>query len=121
MSIIKRMEGDAVNLCGRTTLIQLAALYKYCFFSIVNDSAPMHMASYLNVPVLALFGATDPTRYGPWSEQSCFIRKNESCRRCVQPKTAFEHTCMKAISGDDVMRILKVNMFENSVDFLNDQ
>jgi len=68
--INKMMIADAINLCGRTNLVQLAELFKHCFFTIVNDSAPMHLASYLNIPVMALFGPTNPSHYGPWSLQS---------------------------------------------------
>jgi len=119
--INKLMIADAVNLCGRTNLVQLAELYKHCFFTIVNDSAPMHLASYLNIPVLALFGPTDPSQYGPWSLRSCFLRKNETCQACAKPKLKKEHVCMDSITDEDVYGMLKINMSESRIEFKNDK
>jgi len=62
------------DLTGQTTLIQLAELIARSALIISNDSAPMHLASYLNRPVLALFGPSDPLKYGPWSETSGYVR-----------------------------------------------
>ena len=57
-SIVQRIyeilqEESVMNLCGQTNLLQLAAILKKSSMAIVNDSAPMHLASYLDVPVLA--------------------------------------------------------------------
>lgn len=97
------MGTDALDVCGRTSLIQLAELFKYCFFTIVNDSAPMHLASYLNVPVLALFGPSDPQKYGPWGSRSHVIKKEFDCPVCRDPKSPMKHTCINTISKDTVL------------------
>lgn len=110
--INKLMEANAINLCGCISLVQLAQLLRHCFFTIVNDSAPMHLASYLNVPVIAFFGPTDPSKYGPWGTQSFFFRKNGSCRACAQPKASLEHTCMNAITPDDALTMIRKNITE---------
>jgi len=103
------MEADAVNFCGRTSLVQLAELLKRSMCAFVNDSAPMHLASYLDVPVLALFGPTDPSKYGPWSSRSFFLRKNMACPACTGSKTSSPHKCMKAITSEDVLDAFQVN------------
>jgi len=66
-NVVKFMENEPVNLCGKTSLIQTAEVIRRGKLLISNDSAPMHIASYLDVPVLALFGPTNPISYGPWS------------------------------------------------------
>ena len=104
----KLMEVEAVNLCARTTLVQLAELLMHCSFALVNDSAPMHLASYLDVPVLALFGPSDPKKYGPWGTNSRMIKKDAHCPACTNPKKACEHTCMQAISKEDVLDTVRV-------------
>lgn len=63
-----------IDLAGKTTLAQLAEIIQRAKLVISNDSAAMHLASYLNKPVLALFGPSDPHKYGPWSAQSCYIQ-----------------------------------------------
>jgi heptosyltransferase-1 len=99
-----------LNLCGQAGLPHLAELFKHCSFALLNDSAPMHLASYLDVPVLALFGPTDPLKYGPWSFRSAFLRKNGSCPLCARLKNALRHTCMESITSRDVLSALEANM-----------
>lgn len=74
--------GGIFNLCARTTIGQLAALLKKSKLLITNDSAVMHLASYLNVPVAAIFGPTNEVKYAPWSEKSIVIKKDIFCRPC---------------------------------------
>ncbi|MCK5083844.1 MAG: glycosyltransferase family 9 protein [Candidatus Omnitrophica bacterium] len=104
--INKLMASGSLNLCGRTSLVQLAELFRHCFFAIVNDSAPMHLASYLNVPVLALFGPTDPQKYGPWGTCSYMIKKDVDCPACREPRNSYKHICMQAISKEDVLDVM---------------
>ncbi|VAX35112.1 ADP-heptose--lipooligosaccharide heptosyltransferase II, partial [hydrothermal vent metagenome] len=60
------MRAKVINLCGQTNLVQSAELIKHSQFVLTNDSAPMHLASYLNIPTLVVFGPTSPQQYGPW-------------------------------------------------------
>lgn len=72
--IAARLDHPAMDLCGRTTLIQSAEIVRRAAVAVVNDSAVLHLAGYHNVPTAGLFGYTDPVRYGPWSDQSVIIR-----------------------------------------------
>ncbi|MBU0469451.1 MAG: glycosyltransferase family 9 protein [Candidatus Omnitrophica bacterium] len=110
--IAKFMEHDSVNLCGRTDLVQLAELLRYCRFAIVNDSAPMHVASYMNVPILALFGPTQIEKYGPWSKDCFSLRNNKGCEKCKDPESKIEHSCMMGISSEDVIKCLQENLIK---------
>ncbi len=103
----KLMEAEAVNLCARTNLVQLAGLLKYCLFALANDSAPMHLASYLDIPVLALFGPSDPKKYGPWGKDGRMLKSDVECLACKGAKGSVVHTCMHAITTEDVLAILK--------------
>ncbi len=114
------MQSKSLNVCGRTSLVQLAALMRHCFFALVNDSAPMHLASYLNIPVFALFGPTDPLHYGPWSQQSSFLRKNHSCPACRGSKGGARHSCMDTISSDEVCSAFKIDSMNGSLHFNHD-
>lgn len=55
----------AVDLSGQTTLHRLTAWMAACRLVVANDSGGMHLAAALGVPVVALFGLTDPTKTGP--------------------------------------------------------
>jgi len=55
-----------INLTGITAIDELVPLITKARLVIANDSGPMHLAAALGAPVLALFGPTDPARFGPF-------------------------------------------------------
>jgi len=55
----------ALNLAGRTSLMELAALLASCHAAVANDSGGMHLAAGVGTPVVAVFGMTDPAETGP--------------------------------------------------------
>jgi heptosyltransferase I len=57
---------------------ELIALTRLARLFIGGDTGPMHLASALNVPVVALFGPTDPARTGPFRTQSVVLRNSKS-------------------------------------------
>lgn len=100
--LIKGIEKDAVNLIGRTTLRELMALVKRCSLFITNDTGPMHIASALNVPVVAIFGPTDPVRTSPLGV-STVIRKEVNCSPCRYRSCPLNHECMERITVEEVL------------------
>ena len=76
---------DVVNLGGRITLKELAALIEKTELLICVDSVPLHMASALKKPVVAIFGPTSDVAWGPWrNKQARVVSQNLSCRPCYQ-------------------------------------
>jgi ADP-heptose:LPS heptosyltransferase len=55
-----------IDLCGKTTLLQAAAVLEETSLFIGNDSGLGHMASGVNTPTITIFGPGDPARYRPW-------------------------------------------------------
>lgn len=106
--MVEVLGSGALNLCGRTTLVQSAAVIRKAILALVNDSAPMHLASYLDVPVLALFGPSDARKYGPWGIQGHALQKNRHCPACQNPKGLARHDCMAAITSQDVLRAFQI-------------
>ncbi len=96
------MKERAVDLSGKTSLRQLAAILQKAHLVIVNDSAIMHLASYLDRPLVAIFGPTDPQLYGPWSSQSCVIKKVIECPACAKKKKA-THICLQELTVKEVL------------------
>lgn len=74
-------DGDAriINLTGKTTLVELAALFKRCAVLVSGDSGPVHLASCVGTPVTALFRSDIPgksaRRWGPMSPRSVVLEK----------------------------------------------
>ena len=72
-----------------------------------HDSGVMHLASYLNVPLVALWGPTSLEKYAPWGKRSVIVRRNEKCVRCLDPKSDAAHNCMSFIGADDVIEAIQ--------------
>jgi len=64
---IKQQAPDCLNLCGRTSLRDLACIISLSSLVLSPDSASMHLASSLNIPVIGLFAIHDPKRVGAWN------------------------------------------------------
>lgn len=73
------IDKNLIDLTGKTTLMQLAALLKKCRLLISGDSGPMHMACAVGTQVLALFRNDIPgksaRRWGPWGKGNIVIEK----------------------------------------------
>lgn len=87
---------------GRTTLGQLAALLRRCRLLISNDSATMHLAAYLDVPVVAIFGPTDPRKYGPAGPRHRILQRRLRCVPCEASLCRYHHECMEEMTADEV-------------------
>jgi len=97
-----------LDLSGRTTLGQAAALLKKASFLVTNDSGNLHLASYLDVPVAAVFGPTDEAKYGPWSSDCAVAKKEIFCRPCQKAKCRFNDLkCMQLVSVEDMMLLVR--------------
>ncbi len=64
-----------LNLCKLpNTLRENVAIYALCDLAVCVDSGPMHLAAAVGVPVVALFGPSDPDRWRPWSDKYKVLR-----------------------------------------------
>ncbi|MBN3039329.1 MAG: glycosyltransferase family 9 protein [Candidatus Omnitrophica bacterium] len=97
-----------INLCGKTSIGELACLLSKCALVVSNDSAPTHIAWAVNTPVVSIFGPTDYRKYAPGGKYDRVIRKDLKCSPCEQslcPKGTRD--CMKLVSADDVFAACK--------------
>lgn len=108
------------NLIGKTTLLDLVALYKHCRLLVTHDSGPLHLAKLSACKTIALFGPTNPREFaGPYVDV-LWGGKNLSCAPCYDGKH-FPHCknnlCMKNISFQEVLRKVEraLNTEETSI------
>ena len=101
---------SVVNLAGRLSFLASAALQKKAVLNYVNDSAPMHFASAVNAPVVAVYCSTLPNfGFGPLSDHSFVVQTNEalSCRPCGihgKKQCPLKHfDCAKTIKMDQLI------------------
>jgi heptosyltransferase-2 len=81
----KSTHGKVVVLAGELSFLASAALMQHAQMNFVNDSAPLHMASATNAPVVGIFCSTVPGfGFTPVADQSFIIETSEklSCRPC---------------------------------------
>ena len=96
------------NLGGKLGFQELAALLERAKVFITNDSGPLHLASAIGVPTLAIFGPTNPLKYGPLSPLRRVVRKKISCSPCELAQCpGGGHQCMKSLSVDEVFFAFK--------------
>ena len=67
-----------VNLCGRTTLLQAAAVLARMTLFLGNDSGLGHIAAAAGVPSFSLFGPGNPERYHPWGPRAAWLTAPDS-------------------------------------------
>ena len=88
-----------INLAGRTSLGEAIALIGLCGLFVTNDSGLMHVAAAMNVPLVGIFGPTDPGRTAPWSKRYVLVRDEEvDCYGCKMRECNHAHKCMDVIT-----------------------
>lgn len=75
---------SVINVVGKTTLRQMAALLKRCQLYIGGDAGPMHVAVATGIPVVALFGSSCYHRYGPWQSDHTVLSLDLPCSPCAR-------------------------------------
>jgi heptosyltransferase-2 len=105
-TVVLAMRAPALNLCGKTSLGEAAAVIGQCRAFVTNDSGLMHLAAALDVPTVAVFGSTDPIATGPRSEKARVVRHLMACSPCLKPECADGCGCLKTIRPDEVWKEL---------------
>ncbi len=125
---------DALNLAGRLTLGGTAALLARAKFFVGPDTAITHMAAASGVPTIALFGPSDPVKWGPWPKghaatanpwqrlgdqrvgnvqiiqgrAACVPCKLEGCERHIGSTS----DCLRAITAQTIIKSIKTTSYE---------
>ena len=111
--IIQSGHVNCLNLAGKLSVLESAALMRDAVMNYTNDSAPMHLASAMNAPVAAIYCSTVPEfGFGPLSDKNYIIQTNRqlSCRPCGLhgfkscPKNHFD--CATTIENKQLLEIL---------------
>lgn len=100
--IARGIGAGCIDLSGRTSLLQLAALLRHCRVLVTNDTGTMHVAAGVGTRVVAIFGPTDPRTTSPLGEGHVVIRKEVSCSPCLKRVCPVDHRCMNLIEVEEV-------------------
>ncbi len=82
--ILEKAQSAPLNLAGQLSIKELGAVAARAHLFIGVDSMPMHLASALGVPTVALFGPSGEVVWGPWGTRSSVVSTTHSCRPCGQ-------------------------------------
>lgn len=95
-----------IDLSGRTTLTELAAIVRMAALCITNDSGPMHLAVALERPVVSVFGPSDALWIGPYRRPQAVVSANLPCAPCylrALDRCPHDHACMRQVSAASVI------------------
>jgi heptosyltransferase II len=101
-AIAGAMRGLPVDLVGKTSVAELPALLSQCHLFIGNDSGAMHVAAAAGLPVVAVFGPTDPQGTAPVTPHCTIVQEKPYCSPCFLRRCPTDHRCMTRISPDVV-------------------
>ena len=121
-SRIAHNSSQLIDLCGKISIKELAAISKAADLFIGVDSAPMHIAAAVKTPVVALFGPTNESLWGPFGTGHIVLSKSLSCKPCKKGSCeGLElRECMTAIKPDNVKKAAsKILNIENKVKHLH--
>ncbi|MBS0657374.1 MAG: lipopolysaccharide heptosyltransferase II [Verrucomicrobia bacterium] len=101
--IATALEGlECENLIGQTSLAELIGQLRRCDLLLTNDTGTMHLAAHLGVPLVAVFGSTDPVATGPLSPRARVLRHQVECSPCFLRECPLDLRCMKAVTAEEV-------------------
>lgn len=93
----------AVDLTGKTSLLDAVDLLSAAAVAVVNDSGLMHVAAALSVPVVALFGSSSQAFTPPLSARATVVERHLDCRPCFARTCPLRH--LECLRGIDVDRV----------------
>jgi len=108
--ISKAMRGKPILLTGQTTIGELPALLRACHVFVGNDSGAMHVAAAAGVPVIGIFGPTNPEATAPLSDRLTVVREPVSCSPCYLRMCPVDHRCMTRIEVERVFTALRASL-----------
>jgi len=112
-TIVKAMKSEPLDLAGRTSLEDLAAIISNLHILVTNDGGPLHIAAALRIKTVSIFGPVDEKVYGPYpaSDKHIVVKKDLTCSPCYQrfrmPACSRNRECINSISTERVFEAVR--------------
>lgn len=105
--IVETSDGSA-QLAPPTGIRDVIPYIRRARLFVSGDTGPMHLASALDVPVVAIFGPTDPGRNGPFGTADEVVWKDVPCGPCYKQRCpGFGNVCMTSIEVSEVLAAVR--------------
>ncbi|MGH9460602.1 MAG: lipopolysaccharide heptosyltransferase II [Vicinamibacteria bacterium] len=99
------LRSASIVLASKTSLAELMGITATLSVLICNDSGPMHVASALGVPTVAVFGPTDERETGPLGRDARVVRQQVECSPCLLKDCPIDHRCMDRVTVENVYQV----------------
>lgn len=103
--------GGSARLAPRTSLRETLPYLKRARLFVSGDTGPMHLASAQGVPVVGIFGPTDPRKNGPFGEGDEVVCHEVPCGPCYKRHCpGYDNVCMTAIDVPEVLEAVRARL-----------
>ena len=109
---------DILNLIGKTSIREMAALIKYSDFIISPDSGPAHIATIMGKPVIGLYAMSNPQRSGPYNSDEWLINKYDQALKVFMDKSLTEVKFGQKIKQPEAMDLIKTRDVIEKIELL---
>ena len=97
-AIAADMRRPPVDLTAQTKIADLPALFSRCHLFIGNDSGAMHLAAAAGLPIVAIFGSSDPRGTAPVTPRCTVVQEKPHCSPCFLRRCPIDHRCMTRVT-----------------------
>lgn len=105
------IDKDAVlDVTGQTSLPALVSVIRRADLMVTNDTGAMHVAAAVPIPVIAVFGSTDPITTGPYGAGHEVVIDPVDCAPCLLRTCPIDHRCMVRIDPGRVMELCRTKL-----------
>jgi lipopolysaccharide heptosyltransferase II len=103
--------GTAIhNLVGRTSLRDAIGIIAKAKIAAGPDTGLMHIAAAVGTPVVSLWGATSPSRSGPYGFEGLVIQGKADCSPCYRRRCPIGRICMQSIDIEEIMAKIELGL-----------
>lgn len=113
----KNLANPVLNLCGKTSLTQAAAILKNARLFVGNDGGLVHIAATQNIPIIAFYGPADKKVYGPVPQDApvALLSRGLDCQPCYRrfryKQDCPDKNCLTLFSADEAWQELEKSGF----------
>ncbi|MBC7348671.1 MAG: lipopolysaccharide heptosyltransferase II [Candidatus Aminicenantes bacterium] len=100
------LDSWVMDWSGQLGLEETAGVIARAAVYLGNDSGLTHLANLLGVPVISLYGPTDPDLCGPAQPPAVALKKSVPCSPCSYKACPYDHRCLQQISVDEVLEVI---------------
>ncbi|HEY5813359.1 MAG TPA: lipopolysaccharide heptosyltransferase II [Terrimicrobiaceae bacterium] len=104
--IMTNFVGEVEDLTGKTSLAALIERLQTLRVLLTNDTGTMHLADGLGVPLVAVFGSTEPRLTGPRASTSAVLRHQVECSPCFLRECPLDFRCMHAVAPEEAAQAI---------------